>query len=91
MNRENGPLFPDADVGSVARLVLPLLELAVARGDEVRVIETFADGWMAVEKVPGGESGLIPIDCLREAGEDLPAFLASRRISSNSFEGAIAL
>ncbi|KLO14736.1 hypothetical protein SCHPADRAFT_903014 [Schizopora paradoxa] len=87
-----GPILPP-EFERVRRPFMPTLhdELAVSRGDEVRVIETFDDGWMAVEKVPGGESGLIPIDCLREAGEDLPAFLASRRISSHSFEGAIAL
>jgi len=44
-----------------------------------------------VEKLPSGGTGLIPVDCLREAGEDVPAFLAARRISSYSYNGAKAL
>jgi hypothetical protein len=57
---------------------------------------TFDDGWASVVKVPapgsgGGNEddasvadnrGLIPIDCLREAGQELPAFIASKRVSS---------
>ncbi|TFK34182.1 hypothetical protein BDQ12DRAFT_613939 [Crucibulum laeve] len=36
-----------------------------------------------VEEI-GGEQGLIPIDCLRDAGEDLPTFLTNKRVSSYS-------
>ena len=53
----------------------------------------FDDGWVLIEKDPMMDhsqskgkakalSGLIPVDCLREGNEDLPAFLASKRESS---------
>jgi len=62
-------------------------ELAVLPGDQVRVMQAFDDGWAFVEKMTGAgsdrnERGLIPVDCLREAGQALPAFLAQKRVSS---------
>jgi hypothetical protein len=69
-------------------------EVTVNIGECVPVLLTFDDGWAYVVKVPepssgrgdnedvsGGSKGLIPIDCLRETGEDL-AFIAAQRISS---------
>lgn len=57
-------------------------ELAVAPGDEIRVRKRFDDGWAYAEKVKDGARGLFPIDCLRMENQELPAFLAARRISN---------
>lgn len=61
-------------------------ELSVSIGDKIRVVKVFDDGWAFVEKhgssLDRKESGLIPVDCLREAGQALPAFLAQKRVSS---------
>jgi len=68
-------------------------ELAVTIGDSVKVIKVFDDGWALVEKMPGAgevavmsegkaKRGLIPIDCMRAIGQDLPAFLNEKRVSS---------
>ncbi|KAF9261573.1 hypothetical protein L218DRAFT_930803 [Marasmius fiardii PR-910] len=58
-------------------------ELAVVAGDRVTIVQVFDDGWVAVRKrdVEGGP-GLIPVDCLREQGQELPEFLAAKRVSS---------
>ncbi|THH04996.1 hypothetical protein EW145_g5126, partial [Phellinidium pouzarii] len=53
-------------------------EMAVQRGDEVRILRSFDDGWARVEKMGTGEKGLIPVDCLRENGEPLPAFFGGQ-------------
>jgi len=45
------------------------------------------------EIVVGAEStgmvrrGLIPVDCFRQVGEDIPAFLAGKRVSSYEHSG----
>ena len=85
-----------SDVEVVRRPFIPTLldELAVEPDDKVRVVHSFDDGWAFVEKVDVGagqgsssttgkerEKGLIPIDCLRRVGEDLPAFITSKRVS----------
>ncbi|KIM41175.1 hypothetical protein M413DRAFT_39966, partial [Hebeloma cylindrosporum] len=69
-------------------------EVTVSVGEYVHVLMTFEDGWAYVVKVPpaglgrdsedvlGGNKGLIPIDCLREPGEDLPTFIAAKRLSN---------
>ena len=41
------------------------------------------------KRLETGETGLIPVDCLREAGEELPEFLAARRVSS--YYGGVAV
>jgi hypothetical protein len=80
-----------SDIEVVRRPFIPTLpdELAVKPGDNVRVLHSFDDGWALVEMVGTGFStmnqqgrGLIPIDCLREPGQELPAFIASKRVSS---------
>ncbi|KAH7924534.1 hypothetical protein BV22DRAFT_504063 [Leucogyrophana mollusca] len=74
-----------SDVEIIRRPFTPTLEdeLAVFPGDQVRVKKVFDDGWAFVEKTgPVTERGLIPVDCLREAGQALPAFLAQKRVSS---------
>ncbi|KAG1728506.1 uncharacterized protein EDB91DRAFT_1060542 [Suillus paluster] len=61
-------------------------ELSVAPGDKVCVLNVFDDGWVFVEKQSSfsnhAEKGLIPVDCLRAAGQALPEFLAQKRVSS---------
>ncbi|CCM03675.1 uncharacterized protein FIBRA_05819 [Fibroporia radiculosa] len=57
-------------------------EMAATPGEQVRMLRRFDDGWAYAEKLATGARGLIPIDCLRMAEEDLPAFLASKRLSS---------
>lgn len=75
---------PDAPTQVICRPFAPTLEdeVAVIPGDAVRIVKTFDDGWAYIEKVQTLAKGLIPIDCFRQAGEDLPAFLASKRVSS---------
>ena len=75
----------------IRRPFVPTLgdELAVKRGDQIRVLQCFDDGWAQIEKLETGETGLIPVDCLREAGEELPEFLAARRVSS--YYGGVAV
>jgi hypothetical protein len=55
-------------------------ELSVQPGDSVKIVKTFSDGWAMIEK--DGVGGLIPINCFREVGQGVPAFLASERVSS---------
>ncbi|OSD07343.1 hypothetical protein PYCCODRAFT_1422105 [Trametes coccinea BRFM310] len=57
-------------------------EMAVNPGENVRIIKRFDDGWAYAENTSTGMQGLIPIDCLRPIEEDLPAFLAKKRLSS---------
>jgi hypothetical protein len=83
------PAKPESyDIETIRRPFTPTLddELSVSIGDPVRVMKVFDDGWAFVEKQGGSvdrsESGLIPVDCLREAGQALPAFLAQKRVSS---------
>ncbi|KIM41179.1 hypothetical protein M413DRAFT_445880 [Hebeloma cylindrosporum] len=74
-------------------------ELTVINGEYVRILTTFDDGWAYVVKVPASGSdgedasadskGLIPIDCLREPGQDLPTFIAAKRVSSYGHGGAV--
>ena len=73
-----------APVEIIRRPFVPSMddEMAVKPGDEVRVLKRFDDGWAVAEKVGAGMQGLIPIDCLRAIEEELPAFLAKKRISS---------
>ncbi|KAI0042400.1 hypothetical protein FA95DRAFT_1500146 [Auriscalpium vulgare] len=69
---------------TVIRPFAPTLhdELSVDPGDLVTVVTAFDDGWAQVKKKIDGTTGLIPIDCFRSMGEDVPAFLASKRVSS---------
>lgn len=71
-------------IETIRRPFIPSMddELSVAPGDEVRILKRFDDGWAVAEKVGASQQGLIPIDCLRAVEEDLPAFLAKKRISS---------
>jgi hypothetical protein len=73
-----------AAVEVIRRPFAPTLgdELAVEPGESVRVAKVFDDGWAYVEKIGTDVGGLIPIDCMRNAGQDLPAFLAAKRVSS---------
>ena len=62
-------------------------EIRVQPGDPVRILQTFDDGWAMVETTEGEHArGLIPLDCLREPGQALPAFFAAKRVSSYSAE-----
>ncbi|EGN93782.1 hypothetical protein SERLA73DRAFT_188886 [Serpula lacrymans var. lacrymans S7.3] len=76
-----------AAIETICRPFAPTLEdeLRVSPGDSVRILKVFDDGWTFVERVGSNEDGakgLIPVDCLREAGQALPAFLAQKRVSS---------
>lgn len=79
---EHDPDFDPVEI--IRRPFTPTLddELSVVPGDSVRVVKAFDDGWAYVEKIKTSQKGLIPVDCMREAGQDLPAFLASKRVSS---------
>lgn len=69
-------------------------EVGVEPNEQVRILQLFDDGWAKVEKVKSFEAskgkevegtevetGLIPIDCLREPGVDLPTFFVKKQIS----------
>ena len=73
-----------AAVETIRRPFVPTMgdEMAVKPGDEVRIVQRFDDGWAVAENVATGAHGHIPIDCLRAPQEELPAFLAKKRISS---------
>jgi hypothetical protein len=61
-------------------------ELSVVPTNAVRVLKMFDDGWCFCEVVSGqgqGQSGLIPMECLRDAGQEFPSILATKRSSSN--------
>ncbi|ESK86928.1 hypothetical protein Moror_3370 [Moniliophthora roreri MCA 2997] len=87
------PQFAEAEL--IRRPFLPSRddELAVVAGDKVSVLQVFDDGWVAVQKISEymdakgkgkaveGGPGLIPVDCLRGAGQELPDFLRSKRVS----------
>ena len=65
-------------------------ELSVWTADHVKVLRIFDDGWVMVEAMPesGRETppvGLIPLDCFRPPGQDLPSFFSERRVSSTSY------
>ncbi|KAI9058227.1 hypothetical protein FKP32DRAFT_1554813, partial [Trametes sanguinea] len=73
-----------APVEMIRRPFVPTMddEMAVNPGENVRIIKRFDDGWAYAENASTGMQGLIPIDCLRPIEEDLPAFLAKKRLSS---------
>lgn len=77
-----------AEVETIRRPYTPTLsdELQVSVGDRIKVLEIFNDGWASVEKVAAEDGqamkGLVPIACLREANEDLSAFLHTRTVQS---------
>ncbi|KAJ8508497.1 hypothetical protein ONZ45_g9236 [Pleurotus djamor] len=84
---QDNPEFAEVEV--IQRPFRPTLddELGVGPGDKVRVVQSFDDGWAFVEKMVNNDqtySGLIPIDCMRAENQDLPTFLASKRVSSYS-------
>ncbi|KAI0662012.1 hypothetical protein C8Q70DRAFT_1051514 [Cubamyces menziesii] len=81
---ESSPLEHFAAVETIRRPFVPTMddEMAVVPGQEVRILKRFDDGWAFAETVPASRQGLIPIDCLRPVEEDLPAFLAKKRLSS---------
>jgi hypothetical protein len=80
----------DPQLGSIERIYRPFLptlddELFVVPGDTVRIVRSFGDGWALVEHQSGiwkGSKGHIPVDCLQQSGQDLPAFLATKRVGS---------
>jgi len=60
-------------------------ELRVVPGNIVNVVKPFEDGWCfcEIEGEAPKALGLIPMDCLRNAGEPLPASLTRQGIRSN--------
>ncbi|KAK0187718.1 hypothetical protein F5146DRAFT_934504, partial [Armillaria mellea] len=94
------PPIPLSDIEIIRRPFEPTLhdEIAVSVGDHVQVLKVFNDGWALVEKIaielPSSkgkqtlpQAGLIPIDCLREAWQPLPAFLEDKGVSGYSDTG----
>lgn len=73
-----------ARVETIRRPFVPAMEdeMGVVPGERVRMLRRFNDGWAYAEQVGTRRRGIIPIDCLRTPGEDLPAFLAAKRLSS---------
>ncbi|EMD39573.1 hypothetical protein CERSUDRAFT_80960 [Gelatoporia subvermispora B] len=73
-----------AEIEVIRRPFVPSLpdEMSATPGERVRMLRRFDDGWAYAEKVDSGRKGLVPIDCLRTAEQDLPAFLAAKRLSS---------
>ena len=63
-------------------------ELRVDPGDAVRVVRRFDDGWAYAENRNSGLRGLFPIDCLRDADQDLPEFLAAKHL--DGYTGTLA-
>jgi len=94
---------PGLDIETVRRPFEPTLhdEIQVSVGERVRVSKVFDDGWVLIEKFPMEEpgkgkakqiQGLIPVDCLRAENQDLPEFLASKRVQrSASINCAVAV
>lgn len=87
-----------ADVEVVRRPFKPSLndELAVYPGDRVRVLQIFDDGWACIVKLAGTdgerqERGLIPTECLCEAGPALPTLLPQKRASSYVSDRLVAV
>ncbi|KAI0648182.1 hypothetical protein C8Q79DRAFT_558969 [Trametes meyenii] len=76
-----------APTETIRRPFLPTMEdeMAVTPGQDVHILRRFDDGWALAEVLATGRQGLIPIDCLRAVEEDLPAFLAKKRLSSYDY------
>jgi hypothetical protein len=78
-------------------------EITVSAGDRVRVVGLFDDGWAMIEKVGMGKGkgraddgenaivGLVPIDCMRKAGQNVESFLTAKRVSSVNATGYTAM
>ena len=63
-------------------------ELSVQPGNQVMVTKVFNDGWAMMQKAESSRNhnhdrGLVPIDCLREPGQEFGAFLQSKRVDSH--------
>ncbi|KAH6902610.1 hypothetical protein BKA70DRAFT_1040102, partial [Coprinopsis sp. MPI-PUGE-AT-0042] len=58
-------------------------ELTVTPGIRVKVVKVYDDGWAMVEKLDSSSSrGLIPLDCLRQPGQDFSTFLQEKRVDT---------
>lgn len=58
-------------------------ELSVTPGIRVKVVKVYDDGWAMVQKLDSSTSrGLIPLDCLRQPGQDFSDFLQEKRVSN---------
>ncbi|KAH9847911.1 hypothetical protein C2E23DRAFT_689877, partial [Lenzites betulinus] len=80
-----------APIEVVRRPFVPTMgdEMAVVPGDTLRILRRFDDGWAYAERCASGARGLVPIDTLRAVEEELPAFLAKKRISSYGARGSV--
>jgi Variant SH3 domain len=81
------PFAEPSGIETIKRPFVPTLddELSVVPGDRIRILNTYDDGWSVVEKInkaTGNVVGLIPIACLRSAGEQPSTFVSSKRLSS---------
>lgn len=58
-------------------------ELTVTPGIKVKVVKVYDDGWAMVAKLDSSSSrGLIPLDCLRQPGQDFSTFLQEKRVDT---------
>ncbi|KAJ6622569.1 hypothetical protein B0H10DRAFT_1787829 [Mycena sp. CBHHK59/15] len=101
------PLRASAEFDSVETVWRPFEhtladEISVSAGDQVHVLGIYDDGWAMIERVGMGKgkakavdgqpsAGLIPIDCMRMAGQPVSSFLASKRVSSVNATGYTAM
>ncbi|KAI5987732.1 hypothetical protein F5J12DRAFT_866582 [Pisolithus orientalis] len=94
MNPFEDPVPAFSDTETIRRPFAPNVEdeLLVSLGDVVRIFQVFDDGWALVERIsvnavvagnPHSQQrrGLMPVDCFRETGQELPHFLAQKRLS----------
>lgn len=94
VNPFEDPIQAFSGTETIRRPFTPNLEdeLLVSMGDTVRILQVFDDGWALVERIsvntitagdPHSQQrrGLIPVDCFRETGQELPHFLAQKRLS----------
>ena len=66
-------------------------ELSLRRGEEVRVLKVFEDGWAMVEKANGSqaaERGFVPVNCLRDSSPLSGGASYPRRVDSYTTSSA---
>jgi len=64
-----GPIVSNDEICVVKMTFTPTLadELPIAKGETIRVLVRHDDGWATCEKIEGGQRGVVPLDCLKDA------------------------